>query len=61
MGNRASKAVASTKKQVIGEVVVWAIGGTFNYGDFGRMTEVDIPKLRAANELMASTFAGALR
>ena len=55
MGRRASEAVASTKKQAIGEVVVWATGGTFKYGDVGRMTEADIPKLQAANELMAST------
>ena len=55
MGNRASKAVASTKKQAIGEMVVWASGGTFKYGDVGRMTEADSPKLRAATELMAST------
>jgi hypothetical protein len=50
--------VATTKKRAIGEVVEWASGGTFKYGDIGRMTEGDSPKLRAAAELMASTLAG---
>jgi hypothetical protein len=55
MGRRASEAVALTKKQAIGEVVEWASESTFKYGDIGRMTEVDTPKLRAATELMEST------
>jgi hypothetical protein len=54
----AARRVATTKKQAIGEVVEWASGGAFKYGDVGRMTEADIPKLRAATELMASTLAG---
>jgi hypothetical protein len=37
----------------------WASGGAFKYGEGGRMTEVDIPKLREATELMASTLARA--
>jgi hypothetical protein len=49
-----ARRVATTKKQAIGEVVEWASGGAFNYGDIGRMTEADTPKLRAAHELMAS-------
>jgi len=57
----AARRVATTKKQAIGEVVEWASGGTFKYGDVGRMTEADIPKLRAATELMASGLAGATR
>ena len=57
----AARRVATTKKQAIGEVVEWASGGTFKYGDVGRMTEADISKLRAATELMASTLAGAHR
>ena len=55
----AARRVATTKKQAIGEVVEWASGGVFKYGDVGRMTEADTPKLRAAHELMASTLAGA--
>jgi hypothetical protein len=57
----AARRVATTKKQAIGEVVEWASGGAFRYGDVGRMTEADTPKLRAATELMASTLTGAAR
>ena len=53
----AARRVATTKKQAIGEVVEWASGGAFKYGDVGRMTEADTPKLRAATELMASAVA----
>jgi hypothetical protein len=56
-----ARRVATTKKQAIGEVVEWASGGAFKYGDVGRMTEADTMKLRAATELMASTLAGATR
>ena len=45
----AARRVATTKKRAIGEVVEWASGGAFKYGDVGRMTDADIPKLRAAN------------
>jgi hypothetical protein len=55
----AARRVARTKKQAIGEVVEWASGGVFKYGDIGRMTEGDTPKLRAATELMASALADA--
>jgi len=58
---RAARRVATTKRQAVGEVVEWASGGCFKYGDIGRMTEADTPKLRAATELMASTLAGAPR
>jgi hypothetical protein len=57
----AARRVATTKKQAIGEVVEWASGGTFKYGDIGRMTEADTPKLRAATELMASALDGTPR
>jgi hypothetical protein len=50
----AARRIATVKMQSIGEVVEWASGGVFEYGDVGRMTEADTPKLRAANELMAS-------
>jgi len=56
-----ARRVATTKKQAIGDVVEWASGGSFKYGDVGRMTEADIPKLRAANELMVSALADAVR
>jgi hypothetical protein len=57
----AARRVATTKKQAIGEVVEWASGGTIKYADIGRMTEADIPKLRAATEFMVSTLAGTVR
>jgi hypothetical protein len=49
-----ARRVATTKKQAIAEVVEWASGGAFKYGDVGRMTEADAPKLRAATEFMSS-------
>ncbi len=54
-----ARRVATRKNQTIGEVVEWASRGAFKYGDIGRMTEGDVPKLQAATELMASTLAGA--
>jgi len=42
-------------------VVEWASGGAFKYGDVGRMTEADLPKLRTATELMASGLASTNR
>jgi hypothetical protein len=56
-----ARRVATTKKQAIAEVVEWASGGAFKYGDVGRMTEADTPKLRAATELMASAVASTAR
>jgi hypothetical protein len=35
------------------------MGDAFKYGDAGRMTETDAPKLRAATELVASALGGA--
>jgi hypothetical protein len=57
----AARRVPTTKKQAIGEVVEWARGGSFKYGDVGRMTEADVPKLRPATELMASAVASMAR
>jgi hypothetical protein len=57
----AARRVATNRKQAIAEVVEWASCGRFKYGDVGRMTEADTPKLRAATELMASALAGAAR
>ena len=56
-----ARRVATTKKQAIAEVVEWASGGAFKYGDVGRMTEADVPKLRAATEFMASAVASTAR
>ena len=57
----AARRVATTKKQAIGDVVEWASSGIFKYGDVGRMTEVDVPKLRAATDLMRSAVDIAAR
>jgi len=56
-----ARRVATTKKQAIAEVVEWASGGAFKYGDVGRMTEADVPKLRAATEFMSSAVGSAVR
>jgi hypothetical protein len=42
-------------------VVEWASAGAFKYGDIGRMTEADTPKLLAATEFMLSSLPGAAR
>jgi hypothetical protein len=55
----AARRVATSQKRAIGEVVEWASGGTFKYGDIGRMTEADTPKLLAATELVTSSLPGA--
>jgi len=57
----AARRVATTKKQAIAEVVEWASGGAFKYGDVGRMTETDTPKLRSATELIASALHATAR
>ena len=54
-----ARRVATTKKQPIAEVVEWASGGAFKYGDVGRMTEADVPRLRAAAEVLTSGLNGA--
>lgn len=57
----AARRVATVRKQAIGEVVEWASGGAFKYGDVGRMTEGDVPKLRMATDLVTSALDGATR
>jgi hypothetical protein len=54
-----ARRVATSRKQPIAEVVEWASGGAFKYGDVGRMTEADAPKLRSATDFMASQSAAA--
>jgi hypothetical protein len=56
-----ARRVATRKNQAIGEVVEWASRGAFKYGDIGRMTEADIPKLLAATEFVTSSLPGAAR
>ena len=49
--------VATSQERDIAEVVEWASGGAFKYADVDRMTEADVPKLRAATEFMVSGVA----
>jgi pyruvate/2-oxoglutarate dehydrogenase complex dihydrolipoamide acyltransferase (E2) component len=56
-----ARRVAIRNSQAIREVVEWASAGAFKYGDIGRMTEADIPKLLAATGLMVSSLPGAAR
>ena len=56
-----ARRVATRNSQAIGEVVEWASAGAFKYGDLGRMTEADIPKLLAATELVTSSLPGPAR
>jgi len=56
-----ARRVATRKNQAIGEVVGWASAGVFKYGDIGRMTEADTPKLLAATELMTASLPGSER
>ena len=53
-----ARRVATATKHPIGDVIEQATGGALKYGDIGRLTEADVPKLRAAIEQMA-TAAGA--
>ena len=52
-----ARRVATTKKQAIGHVVEWTSGGTFKYGDIGRMTQADVSKLRSATDILASAMS----
>jgi hypothetical protein len=61
LGNSWARRVAATRKQPIAEVVEWASGGAFKYGDVGRMTKADVPKLRAATEFMSSAVGRTAR
>lgn len=49
-----ARRVATATKRPIGDVVERASEGAFKYGDIGRLTEADVPKLRAAIESLAS-------
>ncbi len=51
----AARRMATATNRPIGHVVEQASKGTFKYGDIGRLTEADTPKLRAAVELMTSS------
>jgi hypothetical protein len=54
-----ARRVATATKRPIGDVVEQTTGGALKYGDIGRLTEADVPKLRAAIEQLASASAPA--
>jgi len=56
-----ARRVATATKRPISEVVEQASGGAVKYGDIGRLTEADAPKLRAALDVMNSSLNGAAR
>ncbi len=49
-----ARRIATATKRPIGDVIEQATGGELKYGDIGRLTEADLPKLRAAIESMAT-------
>ena len=49
-----ARRIATATNRPIGDVIEQATGGALKYGDIGRLTEADIPKLRAAIEQMAT-------
>ena len=54
-----ARRIATASKHPIGDVIEQATGGALKYGDIGRLTEADIPKLRAAFEKLAITTSPA--
>lgn len=49
-----ARRIATATKRPIGDVIEQATGGALKYGDIGRLTEADVPKLRAAIEQLAT-------
>lgn len=56
-----ARRVATSTKRPIGDVIERATGGALKYGDIGRLTEADVPKLQAAIEQMATAGGAATR
>lgn len=52
-----ARRIATATKRPIGDVIEHATGGALKYGDIGRLTEADVPKLRAAVEQLAATVS----
>jgi hypothetical protein len=49
-----ARRIATATKRPISDVIEQATGGAVKYGDIGRLTEADVPKLRAAMKVMNS-------
>ena len=54
-----ARRIATATKRPIGDVIDQATSGALKYGDIGRLTEVDVPKLRAAIEQLATSASQA--
>lgn len=54
-----ARRIATATKRPIGDVIEQATGGALKYGDIGRLTEADVPKLRAAIEQFATVSSPA--
>jgi len=54
-----ARRIATSTKRPIGDVVEQATGGALKYGDIGRLTEGDVPKLKTAIEQMATAASPA--
>lgn len=52
-----ARRIATATKRPIGDVIEQATGGALKYGDIGRLSEADVPQLRAAIEQL-TTAAG---
>jgi Recombination directionality factor-like len=54
-----ARRIATATKRPIGDVIEQVTGGTLKYGDIGRLTDADVPKLQAAIEQLATTASPA--
>jgi Recombination directionality factor-like len=54
-----ARRIATATKRPIGDVIEQATGGVLKYGDIGRITEADLPKLKAAIEQLATSASPA--
>ena len=56
-----ARRIATATRCPIGDVIEQATGGALKYGDIGRLTEADVPKLRAAIEQLAAATSSAIQ
>lgn len=49
-----ARRIATATKRPIGDVIEQATGGTLKYGDIGRLTGADVPKLQTAIDQLAT-------
>lgn len=56
-----ARRIATASKRPIGDVIEQATGGALKYGNIGRLTEADVPKLKTAIEQMATAGSAVAR